>query len=76
VLYLEYRYLKPRPGVIFWTFVTLYGAIRFLLMFVRDETRVFAGLTLSQVFSALMAVVGAAVLFRLVRSGGPEAERA
>ena len=74
VLYLEYRYLKPRPGVIFWTFVTLYGLIRFLLMFVRDEQRVVAGLTLSQIFSALMALGGAAVLLRMAlarRSGEP-----
>ncbi len=72
VLYLEYRYLKPRPGVIFWTFVTLYGLIRFFLMFVRDEVRVFGGLTLSQIFSALMAITGAAVLFWLTSRGSEE----
>ena len=62
VLYVEYRYANPRPGIIFWTFVTLYGLIRFFLMFVRDEVRVLGGLTLSQIFSALMAVTGAAMI--------------
>ncbi len=73
VLYLEYRYLKPRPGVIFWTFVTLYGAIRFFLMFVRDEVRVVAGLTLSQLFSALMAVIGLVMLIQRARPSMPPA---
>lgn len=71
VLYVEYRYLKPRPGVIFWTFVTLYGLIRFFLMFVRDEPRVVAGLTLSQVFSGFMAVAGALALLWTVRGATP-----
>jgi prolipoprotein diacylglyceryltransferase len=71
VLYVEYRYLKPRPGVIFWTFVTLYGLIRFFLMFVRDEPRVVAGLTLSQLFSGLMAVAGALALLWTVRGVTP-----
>ena len=75
ILYVEYRYVKPRPGVIFWTFVTLYGVIRFLLMFVRDEARVVAGLTLSQVFSALMAIVGVSMLLQLTLASRTPAER-
>ena len=71
VLYFEYSVIKPRPGIIFWSFVTLYGAIRFLLMFVRDEERVMLGLTLSQIFSALMAVLGAVMLLWRARRSGP-----
>ena len=62
--------------MIFWTFVTLYGLIRFFLMFVRDEVRVVAGLTLSQIFSALMALLGAAMLLQLTLSRRTKAEPA
>lgn len=54
--------LRPRPGVITWSFIALYGWIRFGLMFVRDERTVAAGLTLSQIFSGLMGVLGVAML--------------
>jgi phosphatidylglycerol---prolipoprotein diacylglyceryl transferase len=56
----------PRPGVLTWAFVALYGGIRFVLMFVRDEARVRQGLTLSQIFSGLMALAGAAMLVRIL----------
>jgi phosphatidylglycerol---prolipoprotein diacylglyceryl transferase len=66
-----------RPGVITWTFIGLYGAIRFGLMFVREESRVWAGLTLSQIFSGLMALLAAAMLARiLLRPGGTTPGRA
>jgi phosphatidylglycerol---prolipoprotein diacylglyceryl transferase len=54
--------MRLRPGVLTWAFVMLYGIIRFLLMFLRAEERVWAGLTLSQIFSGLMALAGAAML--------------
>ncbi|MFP4624041.1 MAG: prolipoprotein diacylglyceryl transferase [Gemmatimonadota bacterium] len=50
------------PGLITWLFVGLYGAIRFMLMFVRDEVTVWQGLTLSQIFSGLMALAAVLVL--------------
>jgi phosphatidylglycerol---prolipoprotein diacylglyceryl transferase len=62
ILWVMGTHRRLKPGVITWTFITLYGAIRFSLMFVRDEERVWAGLTLSQVFSALMALVGVVML--------------
>ncbi len=61
----------PRPGVITWSFIGLYGFIRFWLMFLRDEERVLAGMTLSQVFSGLMAMLAAVMLVRLLRPGDP-----
>lgn len=78
VLWVQYRHVKPRPGTIFWTFVTLYGLIRFWLMYLRDEAVVWAGMTLSQVFSALMFVVGVSFLAwihrdRLQGGAGPAA---
>jgi phosphatidylglycerol---prolipoprotein diacylglyceryl transferase len=54
--------LRPRPGVITWAFIGLYGVIRFFLMYVREERTVFMELTLSQVFSGLMAILGAVML--------------
>ena len=56
---------RPRRGVITWSFIGLYGAIRFFLMFLRDEAAVWGTLTLSQIFSAVMAVAAAAVLWSM-----------
>jgi phosphatidylglycerol:prolipoprotein diacylglycerol transferase len=54
--------VRPRPGVVFWSFVTLYGWIRFGLMYLREEEIVWRGLTLSQVFSGLMGIIGLVML--------------
>jgi phosphatidylglycerol---prolipoprotein diacylglyceryl transferase len=61
------------PGVVFWSFIGLYGLVRFFLMFVRDEARVWQGLTQSQLFSGMMAIAGATMVAGLmlgVWSGG------
>ena len=58
VLWFMLRRWQPPRGVVFWSFVGLYGLVRFALMFVRDEQRVWLGLTQSQIFSAVMALVG------------------
>ncbi len=70
---------RLRRGVITWSFIGLYGLFRFFLMFVRDEADVWGTLTLSQIFCAVMAVGGAAVLWttyarvsRGVAAAGPE----
>ena len=55
-----------RPGVLTWSFVGLYGGIRFLLMFLRDEADVWHTLTLSQIFCALMFLAAAVALLREV----------
>ncbi len=62
LLYLR-RFRLPR-GTLFWTFITAYGLIRFFLMYLRDEAIVFAGLTLSQVFSGLMFIIGSYFLWK------------
>ncbi len=73
-LYLQRERIRARPGVITWTFVGLYGAVRFGLMFIREEREVWLSLTLSQVFSGAMALLGAAMLiYILERRKGPEA---
>ena len=67
LMWLEERYLDPRPGALFWSFVALYGLLRFPLMYLRVEPRVWAGLSLSQLFSGLQAVIGLAVLAWIYR---------
>lgn len=67
VLWLEARYVQPRPGALFWTFVAVYGLLRFPLMYLRVEPHVWAGLTLSQIFSGLQAVVAAGFLAWIYR---------
>ena len=62
VLLLVRERFRPRPGVLTWSFIGAYGWIRFGLMYVREERTVFAGLTLSQVFSGLMGILGIVML--------------
>lgn len=61
-LFLVRERLKPPPGLLTWLFVALYGWIRFGLMFVREERLVWMDLTLSQVFSGLMGILGVVML--------------
>jgi phosphatidylglycerol:prolipoprotein diacylglycerol transferase len=63
--------LRPRPGVVTWTFIGGYGVIRFFLMFVREERIVAAGLTLAQFFSAGMALLGAVMLVVVMTTEPP-----
>jgi phosphatidylglycerol---prolipoprotein diacylglyceryl transferase len=71
ILWLMGSRAGPRPGVITWSFIGLYGLIRFWLMFVRDEVRVWTGLTQSQIFSGIMAVVAAVMLILILRRPAP-----
>jgi phosphatidylglycerol---prolipoprotein diacylglyceryl transferase len=71
ILWLVGSRAGPRPGVITWSFIGLYGLIRFWLMFVRDEVRVWAGLTQSQIFSGIMAVLAAVMLILILRRPAP-----
>jgi phosphatidylglycerol:prolipoprotein diacylglycerol transferase len=67
--------LRPPPGVVFWSFVTFYGWIRFGLMFMRQEEVVWRGFTLSQIFSALMGILGAIMLAQVFLTAGAGAAR-
>jgi phosphatidylglycerol---prolipoprotein diacylglyceryl transferase len=71
VLLLARERLRPRPGVLTWSFIGGYGIIRFLLMYVREERVVAAGLTLSQIFSGAMAILGAVMLVVVFRTEPP-----
>jgi phosphatidylglycerol---prolipoprotein diacylglyceryl transferase len=54
--------IRPRPGVITWSFIGAYGWIRFGLMYIREERTVWMDLTLSQIFSGSMGVLGVVML--------------
>ena len=73
VLYLQLEKFRARPGMVTWTFVGLYGFIRFFLMFLREEREVWLDLTLSQIFSGSMAVIALVFLVPMVMR--PDAER-
>ncbi len=62
--------LRPPPGVLTWSFVGLYGIVRFLLMYLREERTVWMELTLSQIFSGLMGVLGVVMLVVVLKGGG------
>jgi len=64
--------IRPRPGVLTWAFVALYGWIRFGLMYLRVEDTVWKDLTLSQIFSGGMGIIGTIMLV-VVLSGKPVA---
>lgn len=69
VLLLVRERLKPPPGTLTWAFVGGYGVIRFLLMYLREERTVWMDLTLSQIFSGMMGVLGIVMLIWVLGPG-------
>jgi phosphatidylglycerol:prolipoprotein diacylglycerol transferase len=71
---------RYRPGALFAMYLVIAGVERVLIEFIRRNDEVALGLTLPQILSVVMAVVGAVWLVRLHRRGGlardPEAEPA
>ncbi|MEX1257684.1 MAG: prolipoprotein diacylglyceryl transferase [Gemmatimonadota bacterium] len=67
--------LRPRPGVLTWSFIALYGWIRFCLMYVREEERVWGDFTLSQIFSGGMGILGTAMLVAVLLAPSPKSAR-
>ncbi|MFH1649805.1 MAG: prolipoprotein diacylglyceryl transferase [Candidatus Woesearchaeota archaeon] len=66
VLYLLYMRREKLPkGFIFWSFVSMYGFLRFFITFLRDEPHVLLGLNMGQVLSFIMLVLGVTMLFFL-----------
>jgi phosphatidylglycerol:prolipoprotein diacylglycerol transferase len=56
------RKRKLRPGTLFWLFVLMYGALRFLVTFFRDDPRLL-GLSMGQYLSLAMVLAAGIVLF-------------
>lgn len=61
-----YLYTRRRKGLMRWDFVLMYGlgyaAIRFLLEFIRIEVPLVNGVNVSQVTTAIMFIISAALL--------------
>jgi len=57
---------KLKDGFIFWSFVVMYGILRFIITFWRDDPR-FLGLSEGQYLSLAMAVLGIIMLFVITR---------
>ncbi len=56
-----------KKGTLFWTFITLYGVFRFFIEFVREPDPqvgfiLFNTLTMGQILTGIMAIVGGSVL--------------
>jgi phosphatidylglycerol:prolipoprotein diacylglycerol transferase len=76
-LFVLYRLLK-RDGMVFWTWVFLYGAMRFGLSFLRDDDIIFAGLRMAQLIALgamIIAPLGMAYMLLPTRRGPSRAER-
>lgn len=57
---------KLKDGVIFWLFVLLYGGLRFIITFWRDDPR-WLGLSIGQYFSLVMVIASIIFLFRIIK---------
>ena len=62
---------KWREGTIFWTFVLMYGVLRFIFNFWRDDPAVI-GISMGQILSLAMIPLAGYFLFRINRPQGPE----
>lgn len=55
---------KIAKGTMFWTFITLYGILRFIITFLRDDPSLVSGISMGQILSLLMVLIGTVMLFR------------
>lgn len=71
ILFLIWR-KKPKTGVLISSYLMLYGFFRFIIEFVRQPDAqigfVLGPLSMGQVLSGLMAIVGAMILIRIKKS--------
>jgi phosphatidylglycerol---prolipoprotein diacylglyceryl transferase len=67
----------PRDGVVFWSFISLYGLFRFVVEFVREPDAqigyLFGVFSMGQLLSLPMFLFGAAMVVHCYRRGAKEA---
>ena len=63
---------KLKDGVICWLFVLMYGVLRFIITFWREDPTYFLGLSGGQCLSLAMAVISIAFLFKITRNKKPK----
>lgn len=72
IIFVILRFLQARPhsrGAIFFAYLLLYGAKRFLIEFLRDDSsHMFLGLTIFQVLSAIVFFIGLAGLLLIKKN--------
>ena len=57
------KHKKHHAGILFWTFIGLYGLLRFLLTFLRDEP-LYLGLNVGQWISLAMIIIAGLFLWK------------
>jgi phosphatidylglycerol:prolipoprotein diacylglycerol transferase len=58
---------KLKDGIIFWLFVLMYGVLRFIITFWRDDPR-YLGLSMGQYLCIAMVIVSAIFLFKIQKN--------
>ncbi len=71
-LMFEYNFLNKKKtshnknkGAVFFSFISLYGLLRFFINFYRDDPIIFLGLITGQIFSFAMLLIGLILLLHL-----------
>ncbi|MAG47301.1 prolipoprotein diacylglyceryl transferase [archaeon] len=59
-----YNKKERKSGTLFWLFILLYGGLRFLITFLRDDPRIFLNLSGGQWLSLSMFLIALVVLIR------------
>ncbi|MBN2053245.1 prolipoprotein diacylglyceryl transferase [Candidatus Woesearchaeota archaeon] len=59
---------KLNDGIIFWLFALMYGVLRFIITFWRDDPRPYLELSGGQVLCVLMVIISIFFLFRIQRN--------
>jgi phosphatidylglycerol:prolipoprotein diacylglycerol transferase len=70
-----WRSRYPRDGMIFWTYLCLYSAGRFVIEFYRQDTIFALGISQAQLLAAICTMIGIWILvFQATRRGPVPAE--
>ena len=64
ILLAETKIKKRKPGLIFWTFIFLYGTLRFMIEFVRFSYIHYLGLSIGQYLCIMMIIPSAYILIK------------
>ncbi len=57
-----------QPGTLFWLFILLYGILRFLITFYRDDPNILLNLSGGQINSLIMFIIASIILIRRNKS--------
>ncbi len=55
---------KYKSGTLFWLFILMYGFLRFIITFLRDDPRILFGLSGGQYLSLLMFIIATILLIK------------